>query len=250
MGLIRKIDLIRVLLRSFYIQSSWNPERLLALGFCFCLVPIARRLMNSKTERIDFLQRHLEFFNSHPYMATYALGAVANIEEQAIVKRWGDKRPIKILKDRIIGPLGAIGDTLFWQMIRPALGLLTISLLWIFGAWATVFYLVAYNFAHFYVQFKGLFDSYTKGFDVVRILSMRGLQKYLNLLKRLFAILLGIELVVLMKKVHLETGSWKSVLIFAVAALLSFVIVRRQKITIDLLVIIVICGSIIIGLVI
>lgn len=250
MGLIRKTDLIKVLLRSFYIQSSWNPERLLALGFCFCLVPIARRLMNSKTELTEFLQRHLEFFNSHPYMVTYALGAVANIEEQAIVKRWEDKRPITVLKNRIIGPLGAIGDILFWQLIRPALGLLTISLLWIFGAWAAVFYIGAYNIAHFTVQFKGLFDSYAKGFDVVRILSMRGFQKQLNLLKNLFAMLLGVELVVLMRKIQLETSSWSAVAIFALGAIVSFVVVRRQKITIDLLVIIVICGSIIIGLVI
>lgn len=250
MGLIRKTDLIKVLLRSFYIQGSWNPERLLALGFCFCMIPIARRLMNSKAELTEFLQRHLDFFNSHPYMVTYALGAVTNIEEQAIVKRWDDKRPIGVLKNRIIGPLGAIGDILFWQLIRPALGLLTICLLWIFGVWASGFYLVAYNFAHFTVQFKGLFDSYAKGFDVVRILSMRGLQKYLNPLKNIFAGLLGAELVVLMKKIQLETNSWRAIAIFASAALFSFLVVRRQRITIDLLVIIVICGSIIIGLVI
>jgi len=250
MGQIRKRDLIRVLLRSFYIQSSWNPERLLALGFCFCLVPIARRLMNSKSELAEFLQRHLEFFNSHPYLATYALGAVANIEEQAIVKRWEDKRPIIVFKNRIIGPLGAIGDSLFWQLIRPALGALTIVLLWIFGAWASIFYLVAYNMAHLTVRFKGLFDSYAKGFDVIRILSLRGIQKYLNPLKSLVSMLLGVELVVLMRKIQVETGSWKAIVIFAAAAVVSFLAIRKQNITIDLVILIVICGSTIIGLVI
>ncbi|UCE07709.1 MAG: PTS mannose/fructose/sorbose transporter family subunit IID, partial [bacterium] len=177
MGQIRKIDLLKVLLRSLYIQSTWNSERLLGLGFCFCLIPIARRLFNSKEELVNFLQRHLDFFNSHPYMATYALGAIANIEEQAIVKKWEDKRPISVFKTRVIGPLGAIGDIFFWQLIRPALGVLGIVLLFLIGIWGTVNYLIVYNAIHFFVRIKGLVDSYSKGFDIVRDLSLRGTQK-------------------------------------------------------------------------
>ena len=76
---IRKRDLIKILFRSFYVQEAWNYERMLALGFCFCLVSIVRRLFNDKQKQSEFLMLHLAFFNSHPYMVSYALGAIANL---------------------------------------------------------------------------------------------------------------------------------------------------------------------------
>lgn len=250
MGQIKKIDLIKVLLRSFYIQSTWNFERLLGLGFCFCLIPVARRLFNDKQELVNFLQRHLDFFNSHPYMATYALGAIANLEEQALVKNWEDKRPISVFKTRVIGPLGAIGDTLFWQLIRPALGVLGIVLLCLIGIWGTIIYLLLYNFTHFFIRIKGLVDSFSKGFDIVRDLSLRGTQKYFRILKYTFTSFLGIELVIIMNKIVLRSSSWKGLLVFSISMIVSFLLVRRQKITIDLLIVIIVCSSIIMGLVI
>ncbi len=249
MGQIRKRDLLKVLLRSFYIQGTWNSERLLGLGFCFCLIPVARRLFNSKEELVEFLQRHLDFFNSHPYMATFALGAITNIEEQAILKKWEDKRPISVFKNRVIGPLGAIGDILFWQLIRPALGIMAILLLWLFGIWGSIVYFVIYNCAHFSIRIKGLATGYSKGFDIVRVLSMRGTQKYLSFLKYVLAFFLGIELVVLMGKILNEPSSWKGFVVFLVSMVASYVLVRRQNITIDLMIIIIVCSSIIIGLI-
>jgi mannose/fructose/N-acetylgalactosamine-specific phosphotransferase system component IID len=250
MGQIRKRDLFKVLLRSFYIQSTWNSERLLGLGFCFCLIPVARRLFDDKEELVDFLQRHLDFFNSHPYMATYALGAITNIEEQAIAKKWEDKRPISVFKNRVVGPLGAIGDILFWQLIRPGLGVFGIILLWILGIWGSIFYLIIYNIAHLTVRIKGLIDSYSKGFDIVRVLSLRGTQKYLNMLKYTFASFLGIEVVIIISKILNEPSSWRGVLVFSISTVATYLLVRRQNITVDLLIIIIVCSSIIIGLVI
>jgi len=250
MAQISKKDLLKVLWRSFYIQGSWNAERLLGLGFCFCLIPVARRLFNNKQDLVDFLHRHLDFFNSHPYMATFALGAVANIEEQAINKNWEDKRPITVFKTRIIGPLGVLGDTLFWQLIRPALGILGVVLLWLLGIWGSVAYFILYNAAHLSIRIKGLADSYARGFDIVRDLSLRGTQKYFRFLKRAFAFLLGLEVVILTAKILQQPSSWKGLIVFFISMVVSFLLVRRQKITIDLLIIIVVCSSILIGLVI
>jgi mannose/fructose/N-acetylgalactosamine-specific phosphotransferase system component IID len=250
MGQIRKRDLLRVLMRSFYIQSTWNSERLLGLGFCFCLIPVARRLFNNKEELIDFLQRHLDFFNSHPYMATFAMGAVANIEEQAHIKKWEDKRPITIFKSRVIGPLGALGDTLFWQLVRPILGIVGIVLLSLIGAWGSIVYLVAYNFFHLIIRIKGLLDGYVKGFDIVRDLSMRRTQRYFRNIKYAFASVLGLGLAVIMHNLVYVPASWRGMLVFSISLFVSFLLVRRQKIDIDLLIVIVVCSSIILGLVI
>ncbi|MCU0643235.1 MAG: PTS system mannose/fructose/sorbose family transporter subunit IID [bacterium] len=248
MAPITKLDIVKIFLRSFYIQSTWNSERLLGLGFCFCLIPVARKLFKSESELIDFLNRHLEFFNSHPYLSTYALGAVTNIEQQAIQKNWQDKRPITVFKTRIVGPLGAIGDTLFWQIIRPAFGVLAIAMLFLFGIWGSLSYLLLYNIPHFYVRIKGLIDSYIKGFDVVRELSLRGAKKYFDGFKYFASSILGVAAVVVIKKILDTPFLWTGALIFLLSGVISFYSMRRAKLTIDMLIVFVIFSSIIIGL--
>lgn len=248
MAQITKLDVIKIFFRSFYIQSTWNAERLLGLGFCFCLIPVARRLFHSESDVIDFLNRHLSFFNSHPYMATYALGAVANIEQQAILKEWKDKRPITVLKERTVGPLGAIGDTLFWQIFRPAFGVLAIALLFLLGIWGSFIYLILYNIPHLYVRIRGLLAGYTKGFDIVRDLSLRGAKKYFDGIKYVASLLLGIEAVIVIHKIADTPFSWIGAIIFLISGSITYYSMRRPKLTIDMLIIFIIFSSIILGL--
>jgi len=40
-------DLVRATVRSFYIQAVWSYERMLSLGFCFALIPFARKMLKS-----------------------------------------------------------------------------------------------------------------------------------------------------------------------------------------------------------
>ena len=166
MARIRKRDLVNIFFRSFFIQAAWSYERMLGLGFCYCLIPIARRLFKDRKKQAAFLKRHLDFFNSHPYMANYSLGAVANIEQQAILKNWDDIRPVEVFKKRVIGPLGSIGDTLFWQLLLPFFGALGVLMLIGFKTWGALFFLLFYNFFHLFIRFRGLVKSYKKGFDI------------------------------------------------------------------------------------
>ncbi len=49
---------------------SWNFERMQALGFCFSMVPAIRRLYPENNEaRKQAIRRHLEFFNTQPFVA-------------------------------------------------------------------------------------------------------------------------------------------------------------------------------------
>ena len=250
MARIRRRDIIKVWLRSFYVQASFNYERMIGLGFCFCLIPIARRLFTDKQKQSEFLKRHLAFFNSHPYMATYALGATAKIEQEAILKKWDDMRPIDVFKKRVTGPLGVIGDTLFWQLFLPAMGLLGVVLLLLLKQWGAVVFLFLYNILHFYIRIRALIKSYWKGFDIISDLSLRGTRKYFQKLKYFFSFLVGLELIYILAKIfHLEYA-WEGVIVFLVSLLISFLLVRRQKIPIDLIIIIIISCSIIVGLII
>lgn len=58
-------DIRGVFLRSNLLQGSWNFERMQALGFCYSMVPVIRRLYpENNDERKQAIKRHLEFFNT------------------------------------------------------------------------------------------------------------------------------------------------------------------------------------------
>ncbi len=84
------------------------------LGFGLGMLPLASRLKLKGDELVEFLKRHLGFFNSHPYFAVYALGAVTRTETDKLPPDEIDK-----LKNMLMGPLGMFGDQVFWSRFKP-----------------------------------------------------------------------------------------------------------------------------------
>lgn len=126
---ISKADLFKLYLRSFFVQSGWNYERMMALGFTWILLPLGKKLYPTPEERKKFLTRHLQTFNANPYFAPYVLGGVAKLEEMG-----ASEEEILNFKESLRGPLGALGDNLIWMNLRPALLILGIILASILGA--------------------------------------------------------------------------------------------------------------------
>jgi len=178
---LRRIDLLKIFARCFLIQGSWNYQSLLGLGFCYAAIPILKRLSFSDEEKVKFNQRHIQFFNSHPYFAGYCLGAIAKLEEDALKKEWVDERSIALFKERLVGPLGAIGDRLFWTNIKPGAAGFAVFLGMLVGWLAIPVFLIIYNVPHIYLRAKGVFLGYKKGFDIVSDISERKFSKVYNL---------------------------------------------------------------------
>ncbi len=189
-------DRINILLRCFVVQASWNFKSMLGLGFCFCVIPLARRLYKTKEERSEFLRRHLEFFNAHPYFVGFCLGAVTRLEEEALQKKWPDKRPISIFKERMTGPLGGLGDQLFWDRIKPVTAALGVLIGLRYGWVAIPIFLFIYNVPHIYIRVKSFNLSYQRGFDVVSILSTRRFKQAGHLISIVGLITAGVLIIV------------------------------------------------------
>lgn len=185
-------DLNSMFLRCFLVQGSWNYKSMLGIGFCYTMLPVLKKIFKTEEERQQFIKRHLQFFNAHPYFASWCAGAVAKLEEEAIREKWDDYRPIAIFKERLIGPLGAIGDKLFWDGIKPAAAGLGVWVAIEIGWIALPIFLIAYNIPHFYIRLKGIRDGYKSGFDIVSVLSMRRFQKWLNVVSWSGALIAGL----------------------------------------------------------
>jgi len=189
-----RVDLFKIFLRAYYIQGSWNYERMLNLGFCFCLIPVMKKLFSQPEERISFLKRHLQYFNSHPYFASFALGATAKLEEQALIEKWPDYRPVTVFKERLCGPLGAIGDRLFWGMLKPFVAMLGVIFTLQWGLVGPAIFFIIYNAPHIYLRYFGIMRGYELGFDIVRELSKRKYERYIHTISVLAILIFGVFL--------------------------------------------------------
>ena len=247
MNRIKKIDLVKILFRTFYIQGSWNFERMMGLGLCFCLIPVARRLCRTKEETIAFLNRHLDFFNAQPYMASFALGAIAKLEEQAILQQW-DTSQINLFKERICGPLGALGDALFWRFLKPLTATIGVILCILFGWTGIIYFFIIYNVPHLYIRIIGIYAGYKKGFDIIRNLSIRGTQKYFKIFDAILNCAIGIIAVVINCYISNEGHGFRSLLVFLIITLISIVLTIRKKLSIEMIIVIVLSISITLGL--
>src|SRR5699024_12308978 len=71
---ITKKELNHVFWRSFQMEFSWNYERQMNMAYVYAMIPILKKLYQSKEEMAAALKRHLEFFNTTPHIVTLILG--------------------------------------------------------------------------------------------------------------------------------------------------------------------------------
>ena len=123
-----KSDRKKVWWRSQFLQGSWNYERMQNLGWAYSLIPAIKKLYTTKEEQAAALERHLEFFNTHPYVAAPIMGVTLALEEERANGVEIDDAAIQGVKIGMMGPLAGIGDPVFWFTVRPILGALGASL--------------------------------------------------------------------------------------------------------------------------
>ena len=121
-------DRKKVWWRSTFLQGSWNYERMQNLGWAYAMIPAIKKLYTKKEDQAAALERHLEFFNTHPYVASPILGVTLALEEERANGAAIDDAAIQGVKIGMMGPLAGIGDPVFWFTVRPILGALGASL--------------------------------------------------------------------------------------------------------------------------
>jgi PTS system mannose-specific IID component len=171
-------DIRGVFLRSNLFQGSWNFERMQALGFCFAMVPAIRRLYPENTEeRRLAIKRHLEFFNTHPYVAAPILGVTLAMEEQKANGADIDASAINGIKVGLMGPLAGVGDPIFWGTMRPVFAALGAGIAMNGSLLGPILFFVLFNLVRLLTRYYGVAYGYKKGMDIVKDMGGGFLQK-------------------------------------------------------------------------
>ncbi|RSJ79730.1 Mannose permease IID component [Streptococcus cristatus] len=140
-----KADRQKVWWRSTFLQGSWNYERMQNLGWAYSLIPAIKKLYTKKEDQAAALERHLEFFNTHPYVAAPIIGVTLALEEEKANGAAIDDAAIQGVKIGMMGPLAGIGDPVFWFTVRPILGALGASLALTGNIIGPLIFFVAWN---------------------------------------------------------------------------------------------------------
>ncbi len=140
-----KSDRIKVWWRSTFIQGSWNYERMQNGGWAYTLIPALKRLYHTKEDRSAALKRHLEFFNTHPYLASPIIGVTMALEEERANGAPIDDKAIQGVKVGMMGPLAGVGDPVFWFTVKPIIGALAASLAMAGNIMGPILYFVLWN---------------------------------------------------------------------------------------------------------
>lgn len=123
-----KKDRLSVALRSTFLQGSWNYERMQNGGWCYSIIPAIKKLYSKEEDRAAALKRHLEFYNTHPYVSAPVMGVTLALEEERANGMPVDDQTVQGVKVGMMGPLAGVGDPVFWFTVRPILGALGASL--------------------------------------------------------------------------------------------------------------------------
>ncbi len=109
-----KATMNKMVWRSLMLQASFNYERMQAAGWLYSILPGLEKIHTNKKDLSASMGHNLEFFNTHPFLVTFVMGIVLSLEQQK-----ADINTIRSVRVAAMGPLGGIGDALFWFTLVP-----------------------------------------------------------------------------------------------------------------------------------
>ncbi|MGL4676820.1 MAG: PTS system mannose/fructose/sorbose family transporter subunit IID [Brevinema sp.] len=169
--LISKKELNNMAFRSMFLQASFNYERMQACGWVFSLIPGLKKIFKDDPDGLkDALKRHMEFFNTHPFLVSSIMGLILAMEEKK-----EDPELIRGLKVAMMGPLGGIGDAIFWFTLIPITASLGAGLALEGNVLGPILFIILFNLVHLPLRFGLIHYFYAfglKAFDTLKAITI------------------------------------------------------------------------------
>jgi len=153
--------------RSLFLQGSFNYERMQAAGWLYGIIPGLKKIHKDKADLSTSMQHNLEFFNTHPFLVTFVMGIVLSLEQQK-----SDVNTIRAVRVAAMGPLGGIGDAIFWFTLVPiAAGISANMAINDHSILAPIVFLLMFNVVQFGVRYWLMHWSYSMGTSAIEKLT-------------------------------------------------------------------------------
>lgn len=162
-----KKTLNKMVWRSLNLQGSFNYERMQANGWLYGILPGLLAIHGEDTEDLKLSMAHnLEFFNTHPFLVTFVMGIVLSLEQQK-----ADINTIRAVRVAAMGPLGGIGDAIFWFTLVPIAAGIGSNMAIQGSIAGPIVFLALFNIVQFAVRFFLMHWSYKLGTSAIEALT-------------------------------------------------------------------------------
>ncbi|MBL1228670.1 PTS system mannose/fructose/sorbose family transporter subunit IID [Enterococcus sp. BWB1-3] len=162
-----KKTLNKMVWRSLFLQASFNYERMQAGGWLYSILPGLKKIHGDEKDDLSASMSHnLEFFNTHPFLVTFVMGIVLSLEQNK-----ADIPTIRAVRVAAMGPLGGIGDALFWFTLVPITAGITSNMAIDGNIAAPFVFLLVFNVAQFALRYFLMNWSYKLGTDAIGVLT-------------------------------------------------------------------------------
>lgn len=155
----------KMVFRSLFLQSSFNYERMQACGWLYGLLPGLKKIHTDKEDLSKSMKLHMEFFNTHPFLVNFIQGIVLAMEENK-----EDIETIRGIKVATMGPLGGIGDSIFWLTVLPIAAGIGASLALQGQASGPIIFILIFFLAQMALRFFLMYYGYNTGVSAMTIL--------------------------------------------------------------------------------
>ena len=162
-----KKTLNKMVWRSLNLQGSFNYERMQANGWLYGILPGLLAIHGEDTDDLKLSMAHnLEFFNTHPFLVTFVMGIILSLEQQK-----ADINTIRAVRVAAMGPLGGIGDAIFWFTLVPIAAGICSNMAIQGSIMGPIMFLLIFNLVQFAVRFWLMNWSYKLGTQAIELLT-------------------------------------------------------------------------------
>ena len=157
--------------RSQFMQASWNYERMLSVGYAYTLEPTLDHFYPPGETRQARKVRHLEFFNTQPYVANLVTGINMALEERLQAGDSSFDRMVTSIKMGMMGPLAGVGDSIFWGTLRPLVASLGATIALRGSLLGPILFFVLWNIIRLGTRYSLLRYGYLFGTRIVHVIA-------------------------------------------------------------------------------
>lgn len=181
-GKLTNKDLTQIYGRYIHLNGMNDYPGQMHAGFTYSIIPALKKIYaDNKEKRIDAYQRHMnEYFNVTPYLGGLPLGVVLAMEEQNAADDDFDTSTITGIKTALMGPLSAIGDTLFHATLRVIATAVVISMASAGNILGPILFMLIFNIPQFICRWWSLKSGYSMGTKLLEQAESSGIMEKIS----------------------------------------------------------------------